>query len=84
MAVRAIVAREEEKRKLRQTLEQRKCIKRQLGEKIPSAQGKSTVTVIPERREPPYRSRDNPVIKKQVSLSPTRTIIYYVTLYSSL
>ena len=67
MAVRTIFTREEEKRKLRQTLEQKKCVTRQLGEKI---QGKDTVP--PElRKVPPYRARDDLAIKKQVSLPPS-------------
>ena len=77
MAVRTIFNREEEKRKLRQTLEQKKCVTRQLGEMIQSAQGKDTVTVIPERKVPTYRARDDLAIKKQVSLPPICTIVIY-------
>ena len=69
MAVRTTFTREEEKRKLRQTLEQKKCVTRQLGEKI---QGKDAV--LPERKVPPYRARDDLAIKKQVSLPPNCTI----------
>ena len=69
MAVRAIVAREEQKRKLRQTLEQKRLVtSRQLGGNIQSVKGKSTA-VIPERKVPPYCNRgtdDLPLLKKQV------------------
>jgi hypothetical protein len=74
MAVRAIVAREEEKRKLRQTLEQRRFVTRQLGESTQSLAGKGTV--IPERKVPPYRGtvvNDQLAFKKQVSLPLTCT-----------
>ena len=61
MAVR-IFTHEEEKRKLRQTVEKKRCGSRQLGEKIQPAQGKGIVTS--ERKVPPYRPRDGLVTKK--------------------
>ena len=65
MTVRTIVAHEEEKRKLGLTPEPKRCVTRQLDETIP-AQGIHTTDT--EMKEPPYRSRDNLSIKKQVSL----------------
>ena len=73
MAVRAIVAREEEKRKLRQTLEQKRLVtSKQFGGNIQSVKGKGT-EVIPERKVPPYSKRgtDDLPLKKQVSLPLT-------------
>ena len=72
MAVRAIVAREEEKRKLRQTLEQKRLVTSRLSQlegNIQSVNGKGTA-VIPERKVPPYYNRgtDDLPFKKQVSL----------------
>lgn len=75
MAVRTTVTGEEEKRKLRQTLEQKRYVTRQ---HIRSVQGKDAV--IPERKvppsRPPYRAADDLAAKKQVSLPLTCTIVY--------
>ena len=78
MAVASTVTHEEEKRKFRQTLDQKRYnITRQ---HIQSVQEKDTA--IPERkvppRRPPYRATDVLATKKQVSL-PTHlryTIVY--------
>ena len=68
MAVRAIVAREEEKRKLRQTLEQKRLVtSRQIGGNIQSVKGKGAA-VIPERKVSPYYNKgtDDLPLTKQV------------------
>ena len=74
MAVASTVTHEEEKRKHRQTLEQKRYITRQ---NIQSVQEKDTVT--PERkvppRRPPYRTADVLATKKQVNLPLTCTIL---------
>ena len=77
MAVASTVTHEEEKRELRQTLDQKRYnITRQ---HIQSVQEKDMA--IPERkvppRRPPYRATDVLATKKQVSLPLTYAILWY-------
>ena len=80
MAVRAIVAREEEKRKVRQTLEQKRLVtSRQLGGNFQSVKGKGTAAIIPERKVPPCnRGTDDLPFKKQVSLPGDSLVIVMI------
>lgn len=85
MAVRAIVAREEEKRKVRQTLEQKRLVtSRQLGGNFQLVKGKGTAAIIPERKVPPYcnRGTDDLPFKKQVSL-PGDSLVIVMIIYKA-